>query len=188
MGKLVKAKICTVEKYFVLFMVISFLGWAVETIGCSIEAGRYCDRGFISLPFCTIYGFTVFILYGLLGTPTDGGILLRRVNCRPVRMALYFFLSALIAVGAELLTAWFFDQVCGVSLWDYSGYRFNYKGYICLEFAFIWGALSLFGMRHLFIPVWRAVGNIPEKILFGVSGILAVVLVTEWIVQFAKII
>lgn len=177
----------TAEKFFVLFMFISFLGWAAETVFCSIDAGGYCDRGFITLPFCTIYGFTVLGLYVLLGTPEGGGLLLKHVSSRPARLSLYVLLGVLITVSVELVTGWFFSEICGVSLWDYSAYRFNYKGYICLEFALLWGILILFGMRFVFSPVTRAIGKLPPKCLVGISTVLAVLLIADWAVSYAKI-
>lgn len=182
-----RSKLITAEKYFVLFIIISFVGWLAETALCSLEAGRYCDRGFLTLPFCTIYGFTILILYALLGTPTEGGLLLKNMNNRRVRLPVYFLLSALIATTAELVTAVFFEQVCKISLWDYSAYRFNYKGYICLEFFLIWGVLIVFSMKYLFIPMRTAVGTIPEKVLFWISGSLTVLLVADWIVHYAQV-
>lgn len=187
MGKNKKNRIFTAEKFFVMFMFISFLGWAMETICCSIEVGGLCDRGFISMPFCTIYGFTVLGLYALLGTPEKGGLLLKNVSSRPARLSLYFFLGILITVSIELVTGWFFSEICGVILWDYSAYRFNYKGYICLEFAILWGILILFGMRFCFSPIKRVIGNLPERYLFGISAVLAVLLFADWAISYAKI-
>lgn len=42
----------------------------------------------------------------------------------------------------ELSIGWFFHRVLGMRLWDYSGNRFNYKGYICPTFSFCWGVLA----------------------------------------------
>lgn len=182
-----KSRGFTAEKFFVMFMLISFLGWAIETICCSIDVGGLCDRGFINMPFCTIYGFTVLALYALLGTPEKGGLLLQNVTSKPMRLSLYFFLGIVITVSVELVTGWFFSEICGVSLWDYSAYRFNYKGYICLEFALLWGVLILFGMRFVFGPMKRAIAGVPERYLAGISAVLAVLLLADWAVSYAKI-
>lgn len=177
-----------VGQYILLFMLLSFLGWAAETLGCSLLAGEWCDRGFVRLPLCTIYGFTVLGLYGLLGTPQDGGILLRGITVKSLRFLLYFLITASVTTLAELVTGWFFTNVCGVSLWDYSGYRYHYKGYICLEFFLVWGTLFLIGMRYLFEPLKRLVAGLPRKVLFWSSLVCCMVLCADWIRSYAEII
>ena len=183
----IKNKNILVGQYIVLFMILSFGGWAVETLFCSLLAGKWCDRGFLTLPFCTIYGFTILGLYGLLGTPQDGRTLLKNVSGKPMRFLLYFLITASVTTLAELVTGWFFTKVCGVSLWDYSGYRFHYKGYICLEFFLVWGTLFLIGMRFAFEPLKQAVAALPRWALFWGSAISCFCLMADWIVSYARI-
>ncbi|MBQ8814825.1 MAG: putative ABC transporter permease [Lachnospiraceae bacterium] len=182
-----RAKWYTTAQYFLLFMVISFLGWALETVGCSIYEGGFSDRGFLTLPFCTIYGFTVLSVYGLIGTPDEGGILLKNVKCRPARKVTYFLVAALFTVSVELAVGWFFTRIFGISLWDYSAYRFNYKGYICLEFAILWGILFLLGMKYVFGPMKRSIERLSERWVFWTSLILAVLLATDWAELYVKL-
>lgn len=177
----------TVGQYIVLFMLLSFAGWAVETLLCSLDAGRWCNRGFINLPLCTIYGFTILGMYGLLGTPEKGGLLLKKISCRPVRFLLYFLLAAGLTTATELVTGWFFEEICGVSLWDYSGYRFHFNGYICLEFFVVWGVLFLVGMRFAFEPVKSLIASLPGKVLFWGSAISSLLLCADWIASYARI-
>jgi len=182
-----KRPLHTVGQYIVLFMFLSFAGWAVETLLCSLEAGRWCNRGFITLPLCTIYGFTVLGAYFLLGTPQKGGVLLKKIPSGPMRVLLYFLLAAGLTTATELVTGWFFARICGVSLWDYSGYRFHFNGYICLEFFVVWGILFLIGMRYAFEPVKRLIGSIPRKGLLWGSAVSGVLLCVDWIASYAKI-
>ena len=183
----IKNRNTLVGQYIVLFMMLSFGGWAVETFVCSLLAGSWCDRGLITLPFCTIYGFTVLGLYALLGTPQDGGIMLRGITVKPLRFLLYFIITASFTTLAELVTGWFFKNICGVSLWDYSGYRYHYKGYICLEFFLVWGTLFLIGMRYLFEPLKRLVAALPRRVLFWSSLICCLALCADWIRSYAEI-
>ena len=60
------------KTWSLLFLSVSFFGWVFETIVCFVQSGRISDRGFLTLPFCPIYGFPVCVIYFLLGTPTDG--------------------------------------------------------------------------------------------------------------------
>lgn len=182
-----KNKNALIGQYIVLFMLLSFGGWAVETLFCSLLAGNWCDRGFLTLPFCTIYGFTILGLYSLLGTPQDGRALLKNVSGKPIRFLLYFLITASVTTATELVTGWFFTKVCGVSLWDYSGYRFHYKGYICLEFFLVWGTLFLIGMRYMFEPLKRMVAALPQRVLFWSSLVCCLALCVDWIRSYVEI-
>ena len=55
-----------------LFFSVSFIGWLFETILCTVQSGRFCDRGFLTLPFCPIYGTPVCILFLVFGKPSNG--------------------------------------------------------------------------------------------------------------------
>ncbi len=188
MPQTIERKIRIAEEWIVMFMLLSFLGWAVETLLCSLEAGKFCERGLIRLPLCTIYGFTILGVYWLLGTPQKGGKLLKKVKKLWMRIPVYFVLSASFTTATELVTGFFFTEVCGISLWDYSGYRYHYQGYICLEFFTIWGILLLFGMGFFFEPMRKRISELQEKTLFMWSVIPSVGLVTDWLVSFSRII
>ena len=40
----------------ILFALVSFLGWCGETLYFAVRWNDLTDRGFLSLPLCTIYG------------------------------------------------------------------------------------------------------------------------------------
>lgn len=173
-------------RYFILFMTVSFLGWAVETIFFWICYGRFYDRGFMTMPFCTIYGCSFLLLYFLIGTP-DGGKtgLWRNANqSRRHSLLLYGFISALITALLELITGYFFHRAFGLRLWDYSAYRFHFRGYICLEYTLLWGIFIPLCMKYAFVPLKNRVFSLPEAYSQGLSASLAVLAVTDWSVNF----
>ena len=50
-------------RFFLLFILAAFIGWAYE-IGCVyVIFGFYFDRGVLHLPVCPIYGFGMLTLY-----------------------------------------------------------------------------------------------------------------------------
>lgn len=174
-------------KWIMLFLTISFLGWVMETVWCSFLAGQFWNRGFLHLPFCTIYGFGVLIIYYLLGTPQAGGLLLKKCPKGVLRWILYYLLSALIPTVVELAVGAFFDRVMGVELWTYVGYKLNLWGYVCLEVSAIWGFLATVLMAWGFMPLKRVVERIPNQVAFymavGVGGAICV----DWVLCFAGI-
>lgn len=167
------------SRYFILFMALSFLGWVAETLFFLLSYGKLCDRGFLTLPFCTIYGFSFLLLYFLIGTPGShqGGLLLRQ---RAPSLPVYFLLSALIPTGLELLTGAFFHQVFGLRLWSYETYRFHFHGYICLEFTLLWGVLLPPCMKYVFLPLKNRVFALPGPCAWTLSSSLALVAAVDW--------
>lgn len=65
-----------VDLYHIInwFFIYSFLGWVWETFYVSIKHGEFINRGFISGPFCTIYGFGAISVYLIL-KPIENNLL-----------------------------------------------------------------------------------------------------------------
>lgn len=72
-----------------LFIVWSFIGWAIEVCAHALKMGEYSNRGFLSMPICPIYGFGVLIITILLHPFMDIPILM-------------FICSSLICTAFEL--------------------------------------------------------------------------------------
>lgn len=174
------------SRYFVLFMGISFLGWAVETVFFYLYYGVYWDRGFMTMPFCTIYGFSFLLLYFLIGTPEAGrgGVLPRRQIGQRRNALVYLLLSALIPTALELVTGMFFDSVMGLRLWSYSAQRFHFRGYICLEYTMLWGALVPLSMRYVFAPMKRLVFRADGRRIHRLAAALALLAAVDWTYHF----
>lgn len=51
-------------------------------------------------------------------------------------------ISCLIITVLELIFGLVLNVKLGLGVWDYSNFRFNYKGQICLAFSIIWFLLS----------------------------------------------
>lgn len=171
-------------RYFLLVMAVSFLGWAAETAFFFLCYGELWDRGFMTMPFCTIYGVSFLVMYLLLGVPGE-----RHFPCpggRPGRVLVYFFLSALIPTCLELITGFFFHQLFDLRLWSYTAYRFHFRGYICLEYALLWGLLLPVCMKYLFVPLKNRIFSLSAPCSAAVSGILALLAAADWTVNFSR--
>lgn len=85
----------------ILFVLISFLGWCGETVYFVLRWDDFTDRGFLSLPLCTIYGCSILAIYLIIGTPTRGRLkpLFIRAKsdaccvCLHMRDCIFLFLS-----------------------------------------------------------------------------------------------
>ena len=182
LGRLVQ----NIRAYFILFMTVSFLGWVAETLFFLCCYGGFHDRGFMTLPFCTIYGCSFLLLYFLIGTPSGSGNRLAQRSNRAVRhpLFLYAVISALVVTLLELSTGILFHRVFGLRLWDYSGYRFHFRGYICLEYTLLWGLLLPLCMRFAFVPLKARILSLPEPYARALAGPLALASLTDWSINF----
>ena len=152
---------------------ISFAAWIMETMYCSATAGRLVDRGLLILPFCPIYGLTVGVIHWLIGTPLEGGLLLK--HCQPgrKRFLIYFLLAILIPTTAEFFTGLFFDGLLGVRLWYYEKQAFNLMGYVCLQVSLLWGFMLTGFMLVLYPFVSKIVSWIPKRIAIISASIIS---------------
>jgi len=176
-----------VSRYFILFMEMSFWGWAVETVFFLLCYGQLYDRGFMTLPFCTIYGCSFLLLYFLVGIPDEGEGQAALPGRRKQRQAgLYCVICAVVPTALELVTGIFFHRVFGIRLWSYSAYRFHLGGYICLEYTLLWGLLVPVCMKYVFLPIKRRVFDIPRRWAGGLAGLLALLAVWDWAANFSR--
>ena len=58
-------------KYFLYFLIYSFIGWLIEVICKLIEFKRFVNRGFLIGPICPIYGYGVLAIILLIGNNTQ---------------------------------------------------------------------------------------------------------------------
>ena len=158
------------HKWLVVWL-ISFLAWIMETIYCSALAGQLVDRGLLILPFCPIYGLTIGVIDWLIGTPLEGGIMIRQVRPGAKRYFLYFLLATLIPTTAEFITGLFFDGLLGVRLWYYAEQPFTLMGYVCLQVSLLWGVMLTVFMLFGYPFIRKIISMVPRK----TAGIIAAV-------------
>lgn len=136
--------------YFLYLFIYSVIGWMCEVVYCRIIQKKWINRGFLSGPYCPIYGFgALFII--LLLTPF-------------IQNPLYIFLlSMLITTTLEYITSFLMEKIFNAKWWDYSEEPFNINGRICLSTAIPFGILGVTLMYFVhpyttklieFIPIW----------------------------------
>ena len=179
-----KTKFANFSRYFLLFLLIALIGWTFETVSCYIQFGYHLERGFLNLPLCPIYGFLLLGMYFLLGTPVEGGLILRRCSNKAARTVLYYFLAGIFACSAELATGLFFEKVYGVVLWDYTWHRFDFMKYISLEMGLVWGLLASVIMGLVFPLLKKLIWLIPEKAARILGPVLAAVFAADCLICF----
>ena len=159
------------KTWSLLFFTVSLIGWAFETLICYFQSGDITDRGFLTLPFCPIYGFPVCVIYFLLGTPTDGlffhllgggkGNEKSDQGRRAVAVVLYYLSSALFATAVELIVGVSLNKV-GLPLWSYGDTPLTFMKVISLPVSIAWGGMITVFAQVCIPPLMRLFTKLPE--------------------------
>ena len=112
-------------------IIYSFLGWCCESIYCSLGRGEWINRGFLTGPFCPIYGVGAVVTLGFL-------------KFLPKSVLVVFVGGMLITSTLEYFTSWLMEKLFNARWWDYSKRPFNIKGRVCLLNSTLFGLLCLF--------------------------------------------
>ena len=166
-------------------IVISHIGWVFESCLFVLMYGGFQDRGFVTMPLCPIYGITVLIIYLLLGTPKEGGLVLSGLGSGGVRMLIYFALAALIPAVSELIGGEVMERVSGEVLWSYEGYKYAVGKYACLEIALSWSLLIIFAMCF-FDKLLFLIKKMPAGIAKRLSISLSVLIFIDFVGNIAR--
>lgn len=144
-----------------LVLIYSFLGWFIETIVGTIRKKKFVNRGFSSGPFCFIYGTAALIMI----------ISLEDLENQPF----FLFLGCMIiATTIEWFAGKILERMNQRKWWDYSDKKWNFDGYICLQYSVLWGVLGVLAVKfgdedftRLFHLIPRPFGNILVGIAFA---------------------
>lgn len=177
----------TVAKYFLLVVVFSFFGWAFEAALHFFTTGEFYNPGFMTMPFCPIYGCSLIVVYFLIGTPDEGRGILKNVQNPFTRYATYLAFAFLIPTAAELLVGFFFDFFFDTWLWSYNGMPLNFRGYVALPVSLAWMTLTFLFMKYLFPPIKQFVFKIPKGMALTLAIALAVAIAVDMTFAYIKI-
>ena len=145
--------------WFLTFVVYSFLGWVCETVYCSIGSGKFVNRGFLSGPLCPVYGVGALLVLWLLP--------------KEVENTLSLFLSAVVVTTVlEYFTSVILEKLFHMKWWDYSRYKFQINGRVCLLNSLMFGALATVLVRFINPEVQKLLRYIPSLALPWIALVL----------------
>ncbi|MEE1304702.1 MAG: putative ABC transporter permease [Agathobacter sp.] len=124
-----------VSKYFVFFVVYSFMGWLYESMYCTIKGGKWENRGFLYGPICPIYGAGAVAL-----TAIDDYLHYINFQYEWWQVVLVSMLGSMVL---EYTTSWVLEKLFHAYWWDYSDIPFNINGRICLPCTLGFGGAGL---------------------------------------------
>lgn len=121
-----------------LFYLGGTLGWILELFYRRIfSAKKWMNPGFLVGPFLPLYGFGLWVLYGLASIDFSAIPPVPRVFVR-------ILLIGVAMTVIEYIAGKIFIVGMHVKLWDYSQKWGNIEGIICPEFSLYWTLLGAF--------------------------------------------
>ena len=156
------------------FFIYSFFGWLLESITKTIAQKKLVNSGFLFGPFCPIYGIgaigMILILESFQG-----------------HYILTFIISLIVFSIWEYFVGWLLEKVFHAKYWDYSYYKFQIKGRVCLVNSLTWGFLGV-AFTELIHPVASyLIFKLPESIVNFSVLILIIYVIIDSVISSVKI-
>ena len=131
------------------FFIYSTLGWLMETTLNSVKHKTFINRGFLTGFYCPIYGVGMCSIY---------------LFCSPFASNpfLVFIVGLVVATLIEYITGMLMEKLFHASWWDYSHFKCNLNGKICLRISIAWGVLALVFTCYIQPFFVILIGKIPK--------------------------
>ena len=159
---------------FLLFLIYAFLGWIVEILDIIIIDRKVVNRGFLIGPVCPIYGVGVLLMI----------FLLKRFIDTPLAL---FVLATTIFMTLEYITSYLMEKLFNARWWDYSNYKYNLNGRICLETTIPFGLGGMFVMYIINPFITNLLSKVNHQVIIIVGIILLVIFLIDVIISFSVI-
>lgn len=156
------------------FLIFGFIGWVAEVVFAACNHGKFVNRGFLNGPICPIYGAGVVLIDVCLRGISDNFLLL-------------FLGSVVVTSALEFVTGYVLEKFFHTKWWDYSGMKYNIKGYICLSFSLLWGVGCTFIIRMVLPFIDGIIGLVPDTVSYIIFGISFAALAADFVITVSAI-
>lgn len=159
---------------YLMFFIYSFVGWIIEVIYYGITEGKFINRGFLAGPLCPVYGLGFYAAIWIFEPFKDNFMII-------------FFGMAAACTIVELIAGVILFHMFHMRWWDYSDYKLNFKGYICLRFFIYWGIAASLGIYVLHPAVKWLISHISMPVRIGILIFFTIILITDLVMTLITI-
>lgn len=155
---------------YLLFIIYSIIGYLVEVCYSYFETKNFTfNRGFLIGPYIPIFGVGSIVITLVLTNYQNDILIL-------------FVIGAVLSAILEYLTSVMLEKIFKLRWWDYSRYKFNINGRICLEVASLFGIGSVIIIKLLNPVFIKGLSLIPKNYIMWISIILFIIFITDLII------
>ncbi len=178
------------SKYFVYFIIYSFIGWIYETCYCTIHEKSWQNRGFLYGPCIPLYGVGA----------TLAQIIFLDLPIAQLQNASYLTIFLGCAIGSfflEYITSYVLELRFHARWWDYSDLPLNINGRVCLIFTCCFGVAGIIVTQFIIPPIVSVIILIPPIVIelfalifmffFGMDMALTISALTSFAKDFERI-
>ena len=161
----------SLPEWLFFFYIYCIIGWIWECTYCSIIEKKLINRGFMRGPVIPIYGCGACTML-VASIPFSGNYLA-------------IFLSGMICASIlEYCTGALMEKLFNVRYWDYSNFKINLNGYICLYASVGWGFATIITTQFVHKPVEKLAQMIPYKTLEMIVFICTFIFAVDFALSF----
>lgn len=158
-----------IARYYVLFMLFSFIGWVYECTYCTIDNKKWSNRGFLYGPVCPIYGFGTIACMIIFGHLLQDGY-----------NAPWWKIFLICSIGSAIMeysTSYILEKIFNAVWWDYTNIPLNINGRISIPTTMAFGIAGIIVVRFVLpflnmIPLqnYPIMTELLAMILIGFTG------------------
>lgn len=161
---------------FFMFMVFSFVGWCSEVVYVGIlTEHKFVNRGFLHGPICPIYG-------------CGGLVILFLPKFLYTTWAPLFVASLILCSAVEYFASWMLEKMFHTLWWDYSHYKVNINGRICLLNAVLFGIMGVVAIHFVIPYVMLFINFLGDRIISHISLALGLVFTVDLIITVKRLV
>ena len=161
---------------FLIFIMFSMVGWVSEVLYVGIfHEHKFVNRGFLYGPLCPIYGCGGIVILLLPPSLYQTWIPL-------------FFASMILCTVVEYFVSWFMEKLFHARWWDYSHYKFNINGRICLLNSVLFGFLGLGVIRFVYPQMLRFLDWLGDFVVMVSADTIGVILTIDIFLTVRKLV
>ena len=158
-----------------MFFIYSFVGWVIEVIYYGLTEGKFINRGFLAGPLCPVYGLGFYAAIWIFEPLNESFFII-------------FFGMATACTIVELIAGVILYHTFHMRWWDYSDYKFNFRGYICLRFYVYWGIAASLGIYVLHPAVKWLIAHITYPVRISILIFFTVILIADLVTTIITIV
>lgn len=156
------------------FLLYSFAGWCAGVVVAALRKHTFVNTGFLTLPFCPIYGVAAVVFSIFLPELRD-------------RLFFLFLAGAVLSAFLVFVTGFVLERIFHRKWWDYTRYRFQFEGYITLPHLIIWGLLAVLCIRVTNPLICSLLSLLPSRIARPALLILLVLVGIDLLVSLISV-
>lgn len=155
-------------RYFLCFVLYGIMGWMYESAYYTMRYRRPVNTGFLNGCFCPIYGIGALLIVKLLGS----------IESVPQ----LFVTGMLLTCTLEYIVSWVLEELFHERWWDYSSWRFNIKGRVCLTAGLAFGTMAVLLVKVIHPAVMYRVMRLSGETAGFICVLTAAAILTDIIV------